>query len=160
MTCEDIRRGEIAERYVAGGLGETDREAFEAHFIECPDCLQELELLQDLRTELQSSDIITRREPGPGRGFQRWMWLAAVAAVVMIDFVLWTALGVGWRDATQPLSDAFAELSRLEPPPYRPAVVRGAQEESARLFKEAMEHYRVGEYERAIPGRVIGHSCG
>ena len=38
MTCVEIERDEIAERYLSGRLGEEASAEFEAHYFDCSRC--------------------------------------------------------------------------------------------------------------------------
>ena len=77
----------LVSRYVAGHLPEDDAREFEAHFVECPVCLEQLELEQRLRAGLV--DLQGRwRSPAPSQAHAggiliRLSTLAAAAAVVI-----------------------------------------------------------------------------
>jgi tetratricopeptide (TPR) repeat protein len=43
-----------------------------------------------------------------------------------------------------------AQLARFEPPRYEPLTLRGMPDEATARFQRGMEHYRKGEYERAV----------
>ena len=51
-----------------------------------------------------------------------------------------------------PAGPSLAELARFDPPPYTPAVLRGAQDAPMRKFRVAMKHYQQGDYAGAILG--------
>ena len=100
-----------------------------------------------------------------------WSWAPALATLVLL-----LALGLWLRSAqkqpqhsaaalsqtqrelsaqSQPSSPAgpsLEELAKVEPPPYTPVVLRGAEDESDQDFRNAMEHYLKGDYASAIPG--------
>ena len=48
MTCADVKRENIVERYVADELPEKEKELFEEHYFTCPACLDELATMQQI----------------------------------------------------------------------------------------------------------------
>ncbi len=144
MPCLQPGRDELTERYVRGELGEAEREEFEAHYFECDDCLEELEIRYSLRETLaKTRSAIEAR--APARLTELWkLWLPAAA-------VLLVALGLAFWLRPGP-SDALSKLARIEPPAYEPVRLRGGEDEATASFRQAMELYRQGEYAAAIPG--------
>ena len=47
---------------------------------------------------------------------------------------------------------SITDLARIEPPPYSPIVLRGADDEAAQKFHNAMRHYLNKDYVSAISG--------
>lgn len=83
MNCQNVDDG-IAEKYLKGELEPPSQDEFEVHILECPQCLQSVEALQQLRTALttQAHEI---RLASPGRSFHLRYWaFAAVALVVVV----------------------------------------------------------------------------
>jgi len=167
MNCDKITRGEIAEKYVLGELSEPDREAFERHYFECSRCFEELQTYRALQLELKRAAPAIRAEPARTRIPWAWTW-APTAAVVLL------AVGIGlWfrQHATVPIPvpapvvrapkvqasaepplPTLQELAQVQPPPYVPTTLRGAEDEAQQRFREAMRHYLKGDYGAAIPG--------
>ncbi len=48
MQCAKKNRNELIEDYLAGGLSNKEKEAFEEHFFDCNICFQELRLRQEV----------------------------------------------------------------------------------------------------------------
>jgi hypothetical protein len=63
MDCDEAEKREIAEKYVAGGLGEIEQAEFEVHFLGCERCFGQVELWQAIWAALA-------RPHGPGA---HWM---------------------------------------------------------------------------------------
>jgi tetratricopeptide (TPR) repeat protein len=143
MRCAQARDEESMERYYRGELSEVEEEELEAHYFECDDCLAELEMRFGLREELARQRSVIEAE-GARRFSGSWpVWLPVAAALlVALGLALWLGL-----DRSNPL----AELATIEPPLYEPVRLREAADEAAVLFLRAMEQYRQGDYEAAIP---------
>ena len=50
MTCTIKDRNETINRYLAGTLSEKERESFDLHCFECPECFRELRLQEEMTT--------------------------------------------------------------------------------------------------------------
>ncbi len=162
--CGRIGAGD-PERYVLGELSEAEREAFETHYLQCADCLDELERYRDLQTTLQQAAPSIRAEPFTPAARRQWVWgAAAVSAVAVIGFAIWlrTPTPEWWsspgaarvpQELLSSSGPSLEELARVVPPPYTPANLRGATTEASERFREAMERYLAEDYEAAITGR-------
>jgi TolA-binding protein len=159
MNCDDVARNEIAEQYVAGQLPDAEREAYEAHFFECPRCVDELRTLQAIRDDLA-------RRPRKSVAFPWWTAIAAMLAL---------ALGAAWWFAAhrqQPPVEVKASpapnpvsapaggparelqleaLAKVEPLPYTEPRFRGAGEAEMK-FRAAMKLYSHNDFAGAVPG--------
>jgi hypothetical protein len=106
MEHEEAIRLLAAQNYVAGKLPEADREAFESHFFDCPECAEEVRWEQIFRANLKS----VRREETAQSLFPRW-------------FGSWR-IAFQWRPARLSLAANFALavllLCVLIVPPRRP----------------------------------------
>jgi hypothetical protein len=60
MDCRQVAKQGIAELYVIGQLESSLQSEFEIHVLECKDCLQTLEVLQELRAVLMSPWQVAR----------------------------------------------------------------------------------------------------
>jgi tetratricopeptide (TPR) repeat protein len=176
MDCARVAREETAERYVAGGLSDEDRDAFEEHYFECARCFDELQAVRAIQAELQRSS--TRHEPRTGRSFIRWDPAAAglaAALVLAVGMVMWMRLPQPSRapelTATEPPSrgqtadtppppqqpdgavtpgPSLELLARVDPPRYEPPTLRDVPDEATARFLRGMERYRKAEYAAAV----------
>jgi TolA-binding protein len=170
MNCKEAEERDVRERYLLDQLDESEREEFEKHFFECDSCFSQLQISLAIQERLRSQPRLAAQARG---AFLRrtWAWTPAVAALVLL-----LAVGLWWRSTrTQPQPPLAAqfqthpepspvskppiaapspldELAKVEPPPYKPVVLRGAEDESDQVFRKAMEHYSKGDYTSAIPG--------
>jgi anti-sigma factor RsiW len=48
-----IEEHNLIDRYVRGTMPVAERTIFEEHFLDCPDCLQQLEVARSLRESIQ-----------------------------------------------------------------------------------------------------------
>jgi len=161
MECAQTKREEVVERYLTGSLGPGERESFEEHYFACEQCFAALQAQRVLQAELAASSPRIRALPAPNPTAWRWPTALATAAAIILAI-----LGARWgmkRDPSppalppqtvqsSPAGPSLAELARFDPPPYVPAVLRGAQDEPMRKFRVAMKHYQQGDYARAITG--------
>ncbi|HET7698352.1 MAG TPA: tetratricopeptide repeat protein [Vicinamibacterales bacterium] len=171
MDCERVGREEILDSYLLGRLNEADAHAFEAHCFECVRCFEDLEALTAIQRELRRSggdSASDARVP-----VLRWAPAAglAAAAVLAAGVMFWmrapattpeppgaqvssaretpvrTPAPTGQAGVPDP---SLAQLARVEPPPYEPVTLRGAADEATARFRRGMDHYRKGDYDRAI----------
>jgi len=161
MLCALPNREELVEGYLTGSLAPRERESFEDHYFGCEQCFTTLQAHRVLQAELSAGGTQVRVIPVPTPGY--WRWTAAMATVAI---VVVAALGIRWgmgrgpsptvppTQTTQsgPPGASLTELARIDPPTYRPAVLRGAQDEAARKFRAAMKEYQHGRYNLAVPG--------
>lgn len=100
MDHATIEQQNLVELYVLGRLTTEEQIRFEEHFAECPQCLEQLELAQDLRSTLRAMAVeqaratlrggllaaLARRLRGPGG----WAMLGLMAALIVLP-ALWLA---------------------------------------------------------------------
>lgn len=147
MNCDEIEKGEIAEKYVTGGLGEIEQADFEMHFLGCQRCFAQVELWSSLQAVL----------PRPHRPGVRTMAILAVAASLLV------AVGAVWlwlrpvpgRQVARPAASASASarrdltaLAEFSPPLYRQPRWRSPSQTG---FERAMQLYSKGDYAAAAP---------
>jgi len=161
VTCDEIERDEIAERYLSGRLGEEASAEFEAHYFDCSRCLEHVGRLESARHALAG-------DGGPGADVPRWrrrLWpaagaLAAAAIVVLAVRVIDEPSAPApnlpvTRDVELPREPAAPNLGRLgaiEPPRFTPPRLRSGAGEARRLFIDAMRSYERGDYAGAVRG--------
>jgi hypothetical protein len=151
MDCEDIRRDGLAERYLRRDLTDVERDAYERHYFSCNACLEELETLEGLREAF-------RQAKTPGRGIPAWAWVLAATLVLTVGIRwVWTFRQPPPAQTVQsptpvlpaPAKPSLLALSQFAPPAYSSVVMRGAESDSARSFRHAMDLYQHGEFARA-----------
>ena len=103
MDQEQIHESDLVERYVTGRLPNEEQADFEAHFVDCPRCLDRLEAAQGLRRGMSSlpsrEEERPAKEPLPKVHFLRVNRAAAFAIAASIILVLALAGGAAFRDA-------------------------------------------------------------
>src|SRR5580693_2897800 len=86
MQHPDIERDCLIDRYVRKTLGAAEREVFEEHFLDCPQCLEQLEIAASLRQAIRESAVeavTPAPAPRPRRWFV-WNWVLAGAAAACL----------------------------------------------------------------------------
>ena len=73
MTCDQIERDEIAERYLLGRLSADEQERFEVHYFDCKRCLERLQVMEAAQAELSRETSSIKDVPASSR---RW-WRTA-----------------------------------------------------------------------------------
>jgi hypothetical protein len=88
MTHDYIDDNQIAARYLMGKLDAEEEAAFEEHFVDCRECLANLELIRDFRGHLHdaASETLSQRRGWFARlaGLALWQQRAAWAAAAMV----------------------------------------------------------------------------
>jgi tetratricopeptide (TPR) repeat protein len=146
MDCDEIEKGEIAEKYVTGGLGEIEQADFEMHFLDCERCFAQVELWQGMQAALARSP----------RTSVRWMAVLAVAASLLVAAgATWLRLrpaserGMARSAAPAATARDLTALAEFSPPRYSQPLWRGASQTG---FEGAMQRYSKGDYAAATPG--------
>jgi tetratricopeptide (TPR) repeat protein len=156
MNCDDVAPNAVAEQYVAGQITDAEQDAYEAHYFECPHCLDDLRTLQAIRNSLSARTRAANQNTRP-----RWWSLAAAVLFA-------AALGWWWmnraparvevrREPTtniDPNAGRYArydQLARIEPSPYTESRFRGASEAEMK-FRAAMRLYAQNDFTGAVPG--------
>lgn len=144
MDHQTIEDAGLAELYLLGRLPAEEREAFEDHFLDCPECLERLEMARRMRDGLAR---IALEEGAKATAVQRLGVFAALArlagsrrAGLLVTAVLVAALvpaGAWWRQAARQereltaAREALAEARRTAPPPGLPEELAAARRELA-----------------------------
>ncbi|HZO53367.1 MAG TPA: tetratricopeptide repeat protein [Bryobacteraceae bacterium] len=150
MSCEQIERDEIVEKYVAGTLAEDAAEAFEEHYFRCAACLARLETVQNAIV-LMRSPLKMRRYSYAG------LAMAAGLVIALTGALVWKFSEVSDRRTPvtvarqqPPPQNPWAELGRFEAPVYREARLRGAGDSASEDFQQGMAAYQQGNYAKAV----------
>lgn len=158
MTCSSVEQGDIIERYLRpGALSEAEAEAFELHYFACGACLELLEAARAGRSAMVQNParVMIPARPNPFR------WIAIAAGIFVAAVGIWFIR----RRTTEPAQVArevitvqpaapvtkvdLTELSRYDPPSYRPAALRGQSSSAQTAFTEAMQSYLQADYSTA-----------
>ena len=105
MDHQYIEGHDIPDRYLQGTLSAAERARFEEHFIDCPQCLDRLEMTEDFRSALRTAAaegaLISRVRARPGlragvREMPRGREAALLAAAVLLLVALPAVLSILW----------------------------------------------------------------
>ena len=91
MEHEDAIRTLAVERYSLGELTPEERDAFERHYFECPECWASVRRAEMFAQNARVAGKAARRDPDepPKRPFERrFLWLAPLAAAIVAAVVL------------------------------------------------------------------------
>jgi hypothetical protein len=80
----------VVERYLAGQLPADEAASFEEHYLDCPDCLDQLEAVRSLRRGLAT--VAAEDAARAPRGDHRWLLPAAAALLVALLPAVWLGL--------------------------------------------------------------------
>lgn len=169
MTCEDVRSGELVERYARQELDDAAQDAFEQHYFSCAECFSEVQTVLGVRQALAG------RKKRP----LAWYAVGALAASLLITLgVLWTFQSSPHtagqnppaaiaRTPAAPVAPATPApvtksppqadgpglqlLARVDPPAYLPSTLRGPGTDGPDDMETAMQLYSSRRYREAIP---------
>lgn len=87
MNHRDIEERNLVELYVARRLGADDTAGFEEHFVDCPQCLDQIESAERLKAGLRRTTAVKPSQP------HAWRWgLAAAATLLLVSgLIIWQA---------------------------------------------------------------------
>ncbi len=153
MTCREASASDLAARYVSGQLGPEERDSYEQHYFQCAHCFDDVQLHMSMQAALKNAPKFE-----PARIHRPWVaWGAIAATVVIMATIGFYRLRLQPRAAAPPATaaapaaaDPFEALARVEPPPYQPPVLRGADPQREPHFRLGMESYRAANYAAAI----------
>ncbi len=158
MDCKRIEHEEVVEKYLAGRLDRAEREEFEAHYLSCAKCQEELELVRAIQEKLwEKGEELIEETAQPSRTLRvrkAWAFAAAAAGLLMIigAAVWWQAKGPGRPPAgPQAPPSSWIALARFEPPLFIPPALRDEEDEASQLFRSGMAYYQAGRYGETIP---------
>lgn len=111
MQHSEIERDSLIDRYVRNTLRGAERQSFEEHFLDCPQCLEQLEIASSLRQAIRESAVEAVAAPPVARPRRYGLiWLQAVAVACL---VLTTATSVVFFQQTQHVRRDLA-IAQLE----------------------------------------------
>lgn len=86
MEHHEAHDTQATERYLLGEMNDAERDLFEAHFFDCPECAADVRagmtLMAAGRDVTQQDAKVRRFEPNPKPGWRAWFPQAAAAAVI------------------------------------------------------------------------------
>jgi hypothetical protein len=90
MTHDQVSEGTI-ERYVRRELAEEDRRSFEEHLLDCPECFEEVQIIERFVAGVRDAARTGRLPQTASREPLRWLTpaLAAALAAVLIGSGVW-----------------------------------------------------------------------
>lgn len=146
LTCDAVEERALVARYLARQLARDEEEAFEAHYLTCGRCQQDIRLGVGLRGSLG--------EPAArGRRPARLWFTAGLAAAAVVAGVL-VLRPAGTRDELRSLGAV------LEPPTYLGVQVRATPSRVDSLFETAMADYLERRYGTAVHGLEAALTAG
>lgn len=110
----------VVERYLAGQLSADEAASFEEHYLDCPDCLDQLEAARSLRRGLAT--VAAEDAARSPRNDPRWLLLAAAALLLALLPAVWLGLETrrlgtelaATRDALATAQATAGRLAELE----------------------------------------------
>ena len=161
-NCDRIRDSELAQKYVLGELTEADRNRYELHYFECERCFDELQNVQAIQS------VLAGERRARTHSHRVWRMGAIAAAIVLASLVGWQLARHTPERSQQPtiavnqtvqkpagVPRELLQLARVDPPPYRAPVLRGAEQASTSKFRKAMQWYAARDYAAAIPELAV-----
>src|SRR5215813_3720293 len=123
MEHAHFDENDTAERYVTGRISAEERAGFEAHFVDCPRCLDRIEAAEGLRAGIARAAVSEHRRSLPfGMPRRSRAPAIAMALAASVLLVLGASVGLSLRtarraeaaQAAQRLGDAEQKLGAAE----------------------------------------------
>jgi hypothetical protein len=139
MEHSFIERADVIDRYVRGTMPPAERSEFEEHFLDCRECLEQLELARSLREGIKVCAAQPSRAARPQTrlGFFGWFsWRPAAAAALAVLLISAIPSVVLYRSLESTRTDLDRETRKagqlmnaplLPPAVYTLSPTRGAQ---------------------------------
>jgi hypothetical protein len=118
MKQPDIDAECLIDHYVRNTMPPAQRQAFEEHFLDCPQCLDRLEVASSLRQAMRESmetAAVSRRVESPAvrDGWFGWRWVRVGAFAGLVFFAATSAVFVRQaRNATRELASVESDFAR------------------------------------------------
>lgn len=134
MEHSFIEQADVIDRYVRGTMPGAERSEFEEHFLDCRECLEQLEIARSLREGIKvcAAEPMARaaNQPRVSSWFS-WRPAAAAALAVLLisaipSVVLYRSLNGALNRETR-RADQLANAPLLPPAVYTLSPTRGAQ---------------------------------
>jgi len=131
MDHEEAVQAQASVRYVLGDLTPAERDAFEEHFADCSNCMNDVGLATTFATNAKEvfRDRAARGTPAKGVPWLRWRPFPALAFSGALNLVLVVALGYGLLRVPPAMRTEVAEL--IEPQSVEVVPVHGTTRGSA-----------------------------
>jgi hypothetical protein len=138
MEHSFIERSDVIDRYVRGRMPPAERSEFEEHFLDCQECLEQLELARSLREGIKvcaAQQPVVAARPRPGF-FDWFSWRPAAAAAMAVLLISAIPSILLYRSLENTRMELFREVRRadqltkaalLPPIPLTLSQTRGAQ---------------------------------
>jgi len=139
MEHSFIERSDVIDRYVRGRMPPAERSEFEEHFLDCQECLDQLELARSLREGIKvcaaHQPSVAAPRPRPG-SFDWFSWRPAAAAAMAVLLISAIPSIILYRSLESTRSDLDRETRKadqlinaplLPPAVYTLSPTRGAQ---------------------------------
>ena len=148
LTCRQVDDQALAERYVTRKLSETETEEFEAHYLTCPRCQNEVRLAAAIGDAVH--DVPQQRT-----GQRAWMVIGGGALAAAAVIALLVLPGTGGPD------ERLVQLGAvLQAPIYLGVPVRSSEASADSLFNAAMDRYSAARYDEAAAGLESALAAG
>jgi tetratricopeptide repeat protein len=125
MDCLTVNREELTEKYLQEKLDPAQQDEFETHLLECPKCMQELELLQALRRDLADRAHEIRGWTA-SKPFFRWQ-----VAVLAMAFVMALAFGIRQLRESKKGNDSAEIAQKKQKDELKPLVAEAPKSDVA-----------------------------
>jgi len=136
MQHSEIERDSLIDRYVRNTLRGAERQSFEEHFLDCPQCLEQLEIASSLRQAVRESAVEAVTAPAvtrPGPWYVLGWVQAAAAACLVVAMATSVVFFEQMQHARRELASAQLELASTRglassPEVYVLGLSRGSNE--------------------------------
>jgi hypothetical protein len=134
MEHSFIEQTDVIDRYVRGTMPPAERFEFEEHFLDCQECLEQLEIARSLREGIKVCAARPTVRAATRTRVSRWFsWRPAAAAALAvllisaIPSVVWYRSLNGALERETRRADQLANAPLLPPAVYTLSPTRGAQ---------------------------------
>jgi hypothetical protein len=132
MEHSFIEKNDLIDRYVRGTMPPAERSEFEEHFLDCPECLEQLDLARSFREGIKvvaaQAAVVPMAEPRPSRSrWFSWRPAAALAAAVLLVSTIPSVVLYRSLEQERHRADELANAPVLPPAVYTLSQTRGVQ---------------------------------
>jgi len=128
MEHSFIEKNDLIDRYVRGTMPLAERGEFEEHFLDCAECLEQLDLARSFREGIKvaAAQPTAAARPSRSRWFS-WRPAAALAAAVLLVSAIPSVVLYRSLEREKHRADELANAPVLPPAVYTLSQTRGAQ---------------------------------